>query len=491
VSGLWAKLELSLPESIPADRATAVLCFGASFHTDQRIARLEIAVDGIRHPVAAFGMPRMDMFRAHDAYRSGFWGVVPVGPHGGPGEIVIRLEATLADGTVESEPIGAIAADEVSPPPSYAVERPGGTPLIAISMATFEPVPDLFRAQIDSIRAQSDPDWICVVSDDASRPERFAEIETVLDGDSRFILSRSDRRLGFYRNFERALGMVPGDAELVALCDQDDRWFPEKLATLRASLGEAELVYSDQRLVDRNGRVLAETLWRGRRNNHTNLSSLMVANSVTGAAALFRRRLLDHALPFPEVPGWQFHDHWLAVVALSTGNLAYVDRPLYDYVQHQGAILGQVMVESPADSDAVPRRRCSPRAWLRGAAGGWRSAYFCAYLRIQVQAQTILSRCPDRLAPGKRRALVRLANADSSPLAFTWLAARPIRALAGRNETLGAEGQLARGILWRALAALSRAFGKRPGRLRLDASFPACGPDAFSQKRLRRWRGRS
>src|SRR5262245_53597102 len=217
-------------------------------------------------------MPRMDMLKAHGAYLSGFWAVVPIGPVDGRGEVALGLEATLADGTVESVGIGTIAVVDAERPPAAAVERPGRAALIAIAMATFEPHPDLFREQIESIRAQRDADWICVISDDASRPEQFAAIESVLDGDPRFVVSRSDRRLGFYRNFERALRMVPADAELVALCDQDDRWFPEKLGTLRAALGDAELVYSDQRLVDAEGRVLADTLWRGRRNNYTNLS---------------------------------------------------------------------------------------------------------------------------------------------------------------------------------------------------------------------------
>ena len=79
------------------------------------------------------------------------------------------------------------------------------------------------------------------------------QIAAELDGDERFVLSRSDRRLGFYRSFERALTLIPRRRDLVALCDQDDRWYPEKLATLRAELGGAKLIYSDQRLVDVDG----------------------------------------------------------------------------------------------------------------------------------------------------------------------------------------------------------------------------------------------
>ena len=77
---------------------------------------------------------------------------------------------------------------------------------------------------------------------------------------------------------------------------------------LRAALGGAMLVYSDQRLVDADGRVLRDTLWEGRRNNHTDLASLLVANTITGAAMLFRREVAELALPFPDAPGVQFHD---------------------------------------------------------------------------------------------------------------------------------------------------------------------------------------
>ena len=86
--------------------------------------------------------------------------------------------------------------------------------------------------------------------------------------------------------------------------------------------------------------MIADTWWSDRRNNHTDLLSLLVANSVTGAASLLRRELLADALPFPPAQFAHFHDHWLALVALSLGEIAYVDRPLYDYVQHGEASLG-------------------------------------------------------------------------------------------------------------------------------------------------------
>ena len=429
---LVATLESPLPAALPAGTRTAVFVYGASG------APIEVSVEGVRHRAAWV--------------RGRFWATVPVTARGDAVEI-----AAASGGAVV--PLGRIEVEAPAPPPSLGRPAPRG--LIAICMATFEPDPALFRAQVDSLRAQTDERWVCVVSDDASGPEHVERIRAVLGDDPRFVLSRSEARLGFYRNFERALRLAPAEAGLLALCDQDDRWRPEKLAVLREALGGSGLVYSDQRLVDAEGRVLRDTLWRGRRNDHRDLTSMLVANTITGAAVLMRREIAELALPFPDTPGMPFHDAWLAVVALAAGDVAYVDRPLYDYVQHRGAVFGSVT------HGERPRRRFSPRG-----------AYFRGYLPRAVLAAVLLVRCAGRLAPAKRRALERFVAAERSPAAFLWLAARPLRVLAGRTETLGSESELLPGLLWRRLA----------GPLRLDASLPELL--SFEQKRLRRWRAR-
>jgi glycosyltransferase involved in cell wall biosynthesis len=391
---------------------------------------VRVAVDGVLQRTA----------NVHDR----FWATVPV-----------RAGAEVSAG-------GAVLARvEVAPAkasPNLDLQ-PGA---IAVCMATFEPDPALFRAQVESLRAQTDTNWVCVVSDDASAPEHYERIRAELGDDPRFHLSQAPERLGFYRNFERALRLAPAEAELIALCDQDDRWHPDKLATLRAVLGDATLVYSDQRLVDEHGRVLRETLWQGRRNNHDDLVSMLVANTITGAAALMRREVAELAIPFPDTPGLPFHDAWIAVVALAAGDVAYVDRPLYDYVQHRGAFFGSV-----THGAKPPRHR-------RSAKG----SYFRGYLPRAVLAETLLLRCRGRLTSEKADALGRFVAAERSLRWLLWLAARPLRVLWGRTETLGSESELLPGLIWRRLAP----------RLRLDASLPELL--SFEQRRLRRWRAR-
>jgi glycosyltransferase involved in cell wall biosynthesis len=423
-------------------------------------------------------------------YRSGFWATIPIGPQERPGELELRAEARLADGTTASAALGTITILEPRKPPSYENLPPAtGRPLIAICMATFNPDIELFRAQLESIRAQTDRNWVCLISDDCSAPEQFEAIAEAIAGDERFVLSRAEEHLSFYRNFERALRMVPPQADLVALSDQDDRWYPDKLEALREAIGSAGLAYSDLRRVDAEGNLRAETLWRGRRNNRTNLASLLIANTIVGAACLFRRRVIDRALPFPDGPGWDFHDHWLALVAMASGEVAYVDRPLYDYVQHPGAILGRAASQQEQSSGLQSR---GVRAWLgrwRGSFGRWRAAYFHHYLQRELQAQVLLARSRADLTPRRRRALRLFVSAARSPVAFTWLAVRPARELFGRNETLRVEAGLAKGILWRYLISLRIRGRERPGRSTDDASLPPFDSQSLGP-RQRRWLAR-
>jgi glycosyltransferase involved in cell wall biosynthesis len=335
---------------------------------------------------------------------------------------------------------------------------PAESPLVAICMATFDPDPVLLEHQLGSIREQTHERWRCLISDDGSCAERFERLRALTAEDRRFELSRAGERLGFYANFERALRMVPAEADLVALADQDDRWYPEKLAELIAARGGARLVYSDMRIVDRSGRVISESFWRGRANNHTNLASLLLANTVTGAASLFERDLLDLVLPFPAPVGDPFHDQWIASVALATGEIAYLDRPLYDYVQHGGAARGHEAAMRRWEGGRVVRWR-EPRASLRRMGEHARRSYETNVRRIALAAETIETRAGAGMEPAKARAVHRVARLGRPPEPTAWLALRYLRRFAGRDETLGIELSLFAAIWWHRLAAARARLG--------------------------------
>jgi glycosyltransferase involved in cell wall biosynthesis len=330
-------------------------------------------------------------------------------------------------------------------------------------MATFDPDPVLLERQIGSIRAQTHEEWLCLISDDGSSAEGFERLRALTADDPRFALSRSEQRLGFYLNFERALKLVPPEAAFVALADQDDRWYPEKLAELLAGRGEARLAYSDMRIVDEAGGLISDTFWRGRRNNHTNLASLLLSNTVTGAASLFEAELLDLVLPFPEPIGDSFHDQWIASVALASGAIAYLDRPLYDYVQHGQAARGHDAAMQGWNPGRLLSWRHPRRSLRRIAAHGERS-YETNVRRIGLAARTIEARTGGTLEGSKAATVRHLAHLGAPPEPAAWLALRSLRRFAGHNETMGIELSLLAAIGWRRLAALRARLRRRADR---------------------------
>ena len=105
------------------------------------------------------------------SYRSGFWGLAEFGP-GDAGPLRLGLRAVLDDGAVIEASLGEVEPDEVADPAVVDAPGPASEPLVAICMATYEPPPDLLRRQLDSMRAQTHANWVCVISDDCSTTER-------------------------------------------------------------------------------------------------------------------------------------------------------------------------------------------------------------------------------------------------------------------------------------------------------------------------------
>ena len=478
-SQVTAGIEIRPPDSIAIGRGNAVVIGGHCYDRRSRTRDLAVRVNGSRQPLERFGLPREDVYaglaaddpaRSH-AYRSGFVGVVDLQPIESPRRLEIELALTPKTGGELTIPAATINARPELEPPTDATApafSDGGGPRVAICMATYEPPADLLRVQLDSIREQTHGNWVCLISDDGSSEERFSALRSLTEGDSRFVVSRGPTRLGFYRNFERALSMAPADADFVTLCDQDDRWHPDKLERLLERIDGAQLVYSDSRIVTPGGELVTPTFWTERRNNYTNFGSLLLANSVTGASSLFRRDLLDDALPLPPRIAKGFHDHWLAIVALARGEIVYLNEPLWDYVQHDGAVIGHLR----ANKRPKPVRRhllerlCNPT-------GGSRRVYYYDWQQQLLFGRVLRLRCSRAMTPDKRRTLDRLLTADDRISGLAWLLARRTRRLWGQDETLDRELFYGHALVRRKAVSAWTAGRRRPNRLLpRDASIP-------------------
>lgn len=207
------------------------------------------------------------------------------------------------------------------------------SPLISIALCTFNGERFL-RPQLDSLLGQDHPALEVVAVDDGSGDGTVAILEAYAARDPRLRVFRNAETLGHRRNFDRAMGLCRG--ELIAPSDQDDVWRPDKLRLMAAALGGAAAIYCDSELIDSEGRPL------GRRMSQLfpmaridDPAGFYFGNTVSGHAMVFRRALLERALPIPE---GLYHDWWLAFVAACEGGVSYCPEPLVGYRQHVATV---------------------------------------------------------------------------------------------------------------------------------------------------------
>ena len=396
-----------LPSTLRIGKGNSLLVVGWYAHRTSAVRSLSLQAGMVSVPITHFfaATPRIPRnWYAHKLERNGFWCILPL-PPGTHGSVALEVHATFANGEDDVQQLGTVQCNEESVEPLEP-----GKERIAICMATYNPDLLLFAKQIASLRRQTRTDWRCIIQDDASDHEVYQKMQRALEGDDRFVLFRNEQNLGFYHNFERCLGRVPATASFVALCDQDDEWDPEKLARcIEAFTPDTTLVYSDMRIATADGTVISETFWRDRKNNASEFPTLLLANSITGAASVFRRSLLESAVPFPPALPYSFHDWWIACAAMLAGTIRYLDTPLYTYVQHDGNVLGF----EPG------RERRSMRQRIRSFVPHHRWSYFNTLLHHALTASVLRQ----RMINIPRRTDALLARMASGGLLSLWLKA--------------------------------------------------------------------
>lgn len=445
-------LDSPLPRELYLGKGAMLPLRGWCYSQDALVQSLAVLVGGVVMPVANHSWGRTDVFmeqcpafdRSGNSLLSGFECVLSFPDAAAGRDEEIALRATLENGQTVERALGHIRLRAGHHSAPTQVKWPGDGPRVAICMATFKPPIELFCAQIASLKAQTHANWVCIITDDNTPNEHWDRVRLAVKGDERFVLFQGRTRLDFYDNFQNALGRAPADADFIALCDQDDVWRPEKIETLLAAFSDDhQLLFSDARVVDEDGLVLSETFWNKRQNNYTDLSTLMVANTVTGAASLFRASLLADVLPFPKQVGPAFHDHWIGLVALLKGGIGYVDRPLYDYVQHTTGVIGHNYYKGTGALAAVATlvragRRPSEMPMVAAQLLKQAADDHVFVTQKVVLARTLLLRNLI-LPPDQRAALEKFARYDTSLRAAL---AGKVTALRARRRTLNIEGLL-------------------------------------------------
>jgi len=225
-------------------------------------------------------------------------------------------------------------------------------PLISIALATYNG--EKFLAELlDSVYSQSYQHIEIVAVDDCSTDRTTEILESYSKSHGLRYLVNTEN-LGFIKNFEKVLSLCSG--EYIALADQDDIWFPEKIAMLLDNIGNHLLIHSDAILIDAEKNKIADSFIRFS-NKKVQLSSfknLLFYNNVTGCTSMIKKELVQQALPFPGKI--MYHDWWLALVAAKYGSIQYLPEPLLYYRQHENVSGGaEVMNIKPLITNSVTK----------------------------------------------------------------------------------------------------------------------------------------
>lgn len=211
--------------------------------------------------------------------------------------------------------------------------------LVSVAMATYNGE-EFLREQLDSIYNQTYKNIDVLVTDDCSKDNTVLILEEYkIKYGLQYYINR--KTLGIVKNFERALSLCKG--KYIALSDQDDIWFPEKIENLVNEIDDYSLIFSDAKLNDRYSKNNLDSLNKVSdymADTDTPFLQLFFRKFIYGCTMLLKKEVLEQALPIPD--GVCYHDRWLVIVAAKMGGIKYLDKELMYYRQHENNVSGDI-----------------------------------------------------------------------------------------------------------------------------------------------------
>lgn len=204
--------------------------------------------------------------------------------------------------------------------------------MVSVVMGTYNGALFL-KEQMDGLLSQTYPSLEFIICDDASSDSSFQLLEEYASRDSRIRLHRNEHNLGYNRNFEKALRLATGT--FIAIADQDDRWEVEKIKHLMDcgwTKASSILVHSPSALFKTGGPIDWKSVTSRVPFTGNDVRKFFLYNHISGHNMLFKKSLLEYALPFPAN---MYYDWWLAAVACCHGGIAYVNKVLAYHRLHE------------------------------------------------------------------------------------------------------------------------------------------------------------
>ena len=195
-------------------------------------------------------------------------------------------------------------------------------PLISVAICTYNGE-QFIRQQLDSILNQSYTPIEIIAVDDCSLDNSYSILCDYAAKYSNFTAVLNEQNLGYNKNFEKAINLCKG--EFIAISDQDDIWLPEKLKVLYDEIGEYGLIYSNSRLIDKEGNDLGKLLETRRLYNGNDPRVFIADNTASGHTMLIKKNFISD---FLVVPHNMVYDMWFAFVAANQNQLYAINDAL-------------------------------------------------------------------------------------------------------------------------------------------------------------------
>ena len=200
--------------------------------------------------------------------------------------------------------------------------------MISVCVATYNGERYLLK-QLESILPQLGENDEVIISDDGSKDATYEVINTINDSRIRWIENIGEHSPAF--NFENALNHAKGD--IIVLADQDDEW---ELDRIKLGL---EVLRSEKVWCVLNNRSLIDSVGNIFKTQCDEVDPVQASflyqvwhNPYIGCCMMFKRELLDLALPFP--PKMPMHDLWIGWLGAKLKKNAYINKPLVRYRRH-------------------------------------------------------------------------------------------------------------------------------------------------------------
>lgn len=250
-------------------------------------------------------------------------------------------------------------------------------PLISILVPVYNPERAWLERALDSVMSQVYPNWeLCICDDGSTKPHVREMLSSYENLDRRIKIEYPEENSGISGASNAALSLATG--EFVGLLDHDDELTPDALfevVRLLQEHPEADLVYSDEDIVDEEGNGIAPHFkpdWS---------PDLLLSHNYITHLGVYRKKIVDEVGGFRKgFEGSQDYDLVLRFTE-KTDRIFHIPKVLYHWRSVEGSTV--LAAESKPYTHERSRKALSEALKRRGIEGSVEDGYNANFFRVR------------------------------------------------------------------------------------------------------------